>query len=203
MQDLGGDFLAFSGHKMLGPTGIGVLYGKPEHLESMPPFMGGGEMIREVWPDRATWNALPWKFEAGTPNISGAIGLAAAIEYLERLGMESIGSHCEALHQEALTGLSQLEGVTLYGSVDAENRIPVVAFNCQGIHPHDLAAALDEDGIAVRAGYHCAQLLMRRLEISGTVRASFYLYNTPAEVQTFLQSLERAMKFLRTVCLAN
>ena len=117
--------------------------------------------------------------------------------------MESIGSHCEALHQEALTGLAQLEGVTLYGQVDTKNRIPVVAFNCQGIHPHDLAAALDEDGIAVRAGHHCAQLLMRRLGIGGTVRASFYLYNTLTEVQTFIQSLDRAMKFLRAACLAN
>ena len=119
------------------------------------------------------------------------------------LGMEAISSHCQVLRQEALTGLAQLEGVMLYGPIDAENRIPVVAFNCQGIHPHDLAAALDEDGIAVRAGHHCAQLLMRRLEISGTVRASFYLYNTPAEVQSFIKSLERAMKLLRTVCLVN
>ena len=140
---------------------------------------------------------MPWKFEAGTPNISGAIGLAAAIEYLNRQGIEAMSSHCQVLLHEALTGLSQLDDVTLYGPVDVMNRIPVVAFNCHGIHPHDLAAALDEDGIAVRAGHHCAQLLMRRLGVTGTVRASFYLYNTSAEVQSFVQSVERAMKFLR------
>lgn len=193
VEELGCDFLAFSGHKMLGPTGIGVLYGKPELLEKMPPFLSGGEMIREVWLDRATWNALPWKFEAGTPNIAAAIGLGAAIEYLEDLGMEAILAHGRTLVRDALLGLSQLEGVTVYGPHDADERVPLVAFNCRGIHPHDLAAALDEDGIAVRAGHHCAQPLMRRLGVAGTVRASFYLYNTSSEVRTFLQGVQKAM----------
>ncbi len=196
VRDLDCDFLAFSGHKMLGPTGIGVLYGKPEHLDAMPPFLGGGEMIREVWPDRATWNVLPWKFEAGTPNIAGAIGLAAAIEYLEDLGMDAISSHGEQLVCKALTALSNLEGVTLYGSIETSHRIPLIAFNCQGIHPHDLAAALDEDGIAVRAGHHCAQLLMRRFAIEGTARVSFYIYNTQAEVRAFCDGVSNAIEQL-------
>lgn len=194
VQDLGCDFLAFSGHKMLGPTGIGVLYGKPELLDEMPPFLGGGEMVREVWPHDASWNALPLKFEAGTPNIAGAIGLAAAIEYLEHVGMDAILAHGRALIREALAALSDLDGVTIYGPTDAEERVPLIAFNCSGIHPHDLAAALDEDGIAVRAGHHCAQPLMRRLGVAGTARASFYLYNTHAEVQSFLQSVNRTIE---------
>jgi cysteine desulfurase/selenocysteine lyase len=193
VEELGCDFLAFSGHKMLGPTGIGVLYSKPELLEKMPPFLSGGEMIREVWLDRASWNALPWKFEAGTPNIAAAIGLGAAIEYLEDLGMEAILAHGRTLVRDALLALSQLEGVTVYGPHDADERVPLVAFNCRGIHPHDLAAALDEGGIAVRAGHHCAQPLMRRLGVAGTVRVSFYLYNTSSEVRTFLQGVQNAL----------
>ena len=172
VQELGCDFLAFSGHKMLGPTGIGVLYGKPELLEEMPPFLGGGEMIREVWLDRATWNHLPWKFEAGTPDVAEAIGLGAAIQYLEHVGMEAILAHGRTLVRDALLALSQLEGVTVYGPTDAAERIPLVAFNCRGLHPHDLAAALDEDGIAVRAGHHCAQPLMRRFSNSDAISAN-------------------------------
>lgn len=193
VQELGCDFLAFSGHKMLGPTGVGVLYGKPELLEEMPPFLGGGEMIREVWLDRATWNHLPWKFEAGTPDIAGAIGLGAAIEYLGDLGSEAILAHGRTLVRNALCGLSQLEGVTVYGPREAAERVPLVAFNCRGIHPHDLAAMLDEDSIAVRAGHHCAQPPMRRLGVAGTVRASFSLYNTSSEVQTFVQGVKNAL----------
>lgn len=193
VQELGCDFLAFSGHKMLGPTGIGVLFGKPELLEEMPPFLGGGEMIREVWVDRATWNHLPWKFEAGTPDVAEAIGLGAAIEYLEDLGMEAILAHGRTLVRDALLAMSQLEGVTVYGPHVANERVPLVAFNCRGIHPHDLAAALDEEGIAVRAGHHCAQPLMRRLGVAGTARASFYLYNTSSEVQTFAQGVKKAL----------
>lgn len=193
VEELGCDFFAFSGHKMLGPTGIGVLYGKPELLEEMPPFLAGGEMVREVWPDGAGWNDLPWKFEAGTPNMAGAIGLGAAIQYLDQLGMEAVRGHGHQLVRDAMTGLSKLEGVTLYGPPSSEERVPLISFNCRGIHPHDLAAALDEDGIAVRAGRHCADPLMKRLGIGGTVRASFYLYNTSHEVQAFVQSVQRSI----------
>lgn len=196
VRELGCDFFAFSGHKMLGPTGIGLLYGKPELLEEMPPFLAGGEMVREVWPDRASWNALPWKFEAGTPNIASAIGLGAAVKYLDQLGMEAVRMHGQALVREALTALSTLEGVTVYGPPASEERAPLVSFNCQGIHPHDLAAALDEEGIAVRAGRHCADPLMKRLGVAGTARASFYLYNTRSEVQAFVQSVQRAIALL-------
>lgn len=193
VQELGCDFLAFSGHKMLGPTGIGVLYGKAELLEEMSPFLGGGEMIREVWRDRATWNRLPLKFEAGTPNVAAALGLAAAIEYLEDHGIEAVLAHGRELARDAFSGLSQLDGVTIYGPTEADERVPLIAFNCRGIHPHDLAAALDEGGIAVRAGHHCAQPLMRHLGVAGTVRVSFYLYNTSSEVQTFLKGVQNAL----------
>lgn len=196
VQELGCDFFAFSGHKMLGPTGIGVLYGKPELLEEMPPFLAGGEMVREVWPDRAAWNALPWKFEAGTPNMAGAIGLGAALKYLDQLGMEAVRAHGEELVREALTALSKVEGVTIDGPPPSEVRVPLISFHCRGIHPHDLAAALDQEGIAVRAGRHCADPLMKRLGVSGTARASFYLYNTRSDVQAFVQSVQRAIDLL-------
>jgi cysteine desulfurase/selenocysteine lyase len=192
-QELGCDFLAFSGHKMLGPTGIGVLYGKAELLDEMPPFLGGGEMIREVWLDRATWNRLPLKFEAGTPNVGAALGLAAAIEYLEDHGIEAVLAHGRELARDALMGLSRFDGVTIYGPTEANERVPLIAFNCRGLHPHDLAAALDEGGIAVRAGHHCAQPLMRHLGVAGTVRVSFYLYNTPSDVQSLLQGVQNAL----------
>lgn len=196
VQELGCDFFAFSGHKMLGPTGIGLLYGKPELLEEMPPFLAGGEMVREVWPDRATWNDLPWKFEAGTPDMAGAIGMGAAINYLDQLGMEAVRAHGDRLLREALAALLKIEGVTVYGPSLSEERVPLISFNCRGIHPHDLAAALDEEGIAVRAGRHCADPLMKRFGVSGTVRASFYLYNTSRDVQAFAQSVQRAIDLL-------
>lgn len=195
VEALGCDFFAFSGHKMLGPTGIGALYGKPALLEEMEPFLVGGEMVREVWPDRATWNALPWKFEAGTPNIAGAIGLGAAIGYLEKLGMKAVRLHGGRLVQEALSAISELEGVTVYGP-PLEERVPLITFNVEGIHPHDLAAALDEEGIALRAGNHCAQPLMRRLGIGGSLRVSFYLYNSSGEVDALVQSVRRAIERL-------
>ena len=196
VQALGCDFFAFSGHKMLGPTGIGVLYGKQSLMEEMPPFLSGGEMVREVWPERATWNALPWKFEAGTPNIAGAIGLGAAIRYLNQLGMPAVREHGRELVRQALTELAKLEGVTVYGPPPSEERVPLIAFNCREIHPHDLAAALDEDGIAVRAGRHCNDPLMKRLGVAGTARASFYLYNTESEAQAFVQSVQRTIDLL-------
>ncbi|MBI2461451.1 MAG: cysteine desulfurase [Candidatus Rokubacteria bacterium] len=196
VRALGADFYVFSGHKMLGPTGIGVLYGRREVLEPLTPAWGGGEMIREVWLDRATWNDLPWRLEPGTPPIAGAVGLAAAIDYLEGVGLDAIRAHEVALTRLALERLGQVEELTCYGPRDAEAKGGVVAFNLAGVHPHDLAAALDLDGIAVRAGHHCAQPLMRRLGVVGTARASFYLYNTAAEVEALVVALLRAQDLL-------
>jgi cysteine desulfurase/selenocysteine lyase len=195
---IGCDFLAFSGHKMLGPNGIGVLVARPELLEAMPPFMGGGEMIREVWTDKATWNRLPWKFEAGTPPAGEAVGLAAAIDYLEGVGMETIRKHDAALAERAAAALSSIRGVTLYGPKESKSRGPLISFNCEGIHPHDLAAALDEEGVAIRAGHHCAQPLMRRLGIAGTARASFYLYNNENDLNVFIEGVAKAGDLFRS-----
>jgi len=180
---LGADFYVFSGHKMLGPTGIGVLYGRRDVLESLEPAWGGGEMIKEVWIDHARWNDLPWRFEPGTPPIAEAVGLHAAIEYLDKLGMARVAAHEQALTARCLDALEQIPGVTLYGPRNAELRGAVVAFNVGGLHPHDVAALLDDKGIAVRAGHHCAQPLMRRLGVPGTLRASFSVYSTPADVE--------------------
>jgi len=179
---IGCDFYVFSGHKMLGPTGIGVLYGRRETLERLEPGMGGSEMIKEVWIDHAQWNELPWRFEPGTPPIAEAIGLHAAVEYLDKLGMARVEAHERELCRLTLEALETIPGVTLYGPRNPELKGAVVAFNVEGIHPHDGAALLDERGIAVRAGHHCAQPLMKRLGIGGTLRASFSVYNTPAEV---------------------
>ena len=198
-DQIGCDFLAFSGHKMLAPNGIGVLVGRPEILETMPPYMGGGEMIREVWTDRATWNRLPWKFEAGTPPVAEAVGLAAAIDYLEGVGMNAIRIHGLALAERAREELLRIKGVTLYGPQAREARGPLVSFNCEGVHPHDLAAALDQEGIAIRAGHHCAQPLMRRLGIAGTARASFYLYNTESDLKRFVEGVAQANDLLRAL----
>ena len=186
---LGADFVAFSAHKMLGPMGIGVLWARREELDRMEPFLGGGEMIREVWLDHATWNDLPWRFEAGTPNVAGAVGLAAAIAYLERVGMGAIREHEQALTALALEALRREPGMTLYGPLNAADKGGVIAFNLDGIHAHDVAQALDQEGIAVRGGHHCAMPLMRRLGVPGTARASFYLYTTEAEIETFVASL--------------
>ncbi|HEX5530639.1 MAG TPA: cysteine desulfurase [Methylomirabilota bacterium] len=180
---LGADFYAFSGHKMLGPTGIGVLHGRREVLERLEPAWGGGEMIKEVWIDRAQWNDLPWRFEPGTPPIAGAVGLHAAVEYLSKLGMAQVSAHEQALTALTMEALGRIPGVSLYGPVNPEMKGAVVAFNVEGIHPHDGAAALDLHGIAVRAGHHCAQPLMKRLGIVGTLRASFSVYSTALDVQ--------------------
>ncbi len=190
VQDLDCDFLAFSGHKMCGPTGIGVLYGKEALLEAMPPFLGGGDMIRKVEWESATWNRLPWKFEAGTPAFVEGIGLGAAVDYLTAIGMEAIAAHERELTAYALERLSALPGLNIIGP-PAHQRGGVVAFTFRGIHPHDVAHMLDMEGIAVRAGHHCAQPLHRRLGLTATVRASFYLYNTPQEVDVLAQALER------------
>jgi len=199
VQKLGCDFLAFSGHKMLGPTGVGVLYAKKHWLEAMNPFLGGGEMISEVWLDHATWNEVPYKFEAGTPCISEAIGLGVAVDYLKSIGAERVRQHEMELTQYALERMTDLGFVTIYGQAPVENRGGVIAFNVEGIHPHDLAQFLDQDGIAVRAGHHCAQPLMKRLGIPAAARASFYLYNTPEEVDVLIRSLEKAKTFFNDV----
>ncbi len=194
---LGADFVVFSGHKMLGPTGIGVLWARLEELSRMEPFLGGGEMIREVWLDHATWNDLPWRFEAGTPNVAGAVGLTAAIAYLERVGLGAIREHEQVLTALALDALLREPGVTLYGPRTAADKGGVIAFNLEGIHPHDVAQALDQEGIAVRGGHHCAMPLMRRLGVPGTARASFYLYTTEAEIEALIAALVHVRRVFR------
>ena len=195
VAELGCDFLAFSGHKMAGPTGIGVLWARPELLESMDHFLGGGEMISRVTLEGATWNEVPYKYEAGTPNIAGGIALGAAVDYLENLGMANVRAHEKALTAHALERLGALPEVTVYGPKSADERVGVVAFNYGDIHPHDLGQVLDQAGVAIRAGHHCAQPLMRRLGCVATARASFYLYNTPAEIDTFVRALSEAGRF--------
>ncbi len=191
VQAMGADFVAFTGHKMLGPTGIGVLWGRRALLEEMPPFMGGGDMIKEVYHATSTWNELPWKFEAGTPSIAEGIGLGAAVDYLSAVGMDKIHAHERVITSYALERLSALGGITLYGP-PADQRGGVVAFNVEGIHPHDLASMLDQRGVAVRAGQHCAQPLIDHLGVTATARASFYLYNRIDEVDTFVDALDAA-----------
>jgi len=194
VRDMECDFAAFSGHKMMGPTGIGVLYGKTELLESMPPFLSGGEMIREVHMAGASWKDLPYKFEAGTPNISGAIGLGAAVDYLRAVGMKNVYDHENQLTRYALDKMKQVEGLEIYGPLNADRRVGVISFNLGDIHPHDLASILDEDGIAIRSGHQCAQPLMEFLQVPATSRASFYIYNTKEEVDVFIEALEKARK---------
>ena len=195
VQALGADFFMFSGHKMCGPTGSGVLYGKRALLEAMPPFMGGGEMIREVWFDHATYNDLPYKFEAGTPSIAEAIGLGVAVDYLERIGMDKIRKHEKEITQYALQQLKEFPEVGVYGPQDVEQRGGLVAFTLGDVHPHDLATFLDQDGIAIRAGHHCTMPLHKKLGLAATARASFYLYNTRDEVDSFIEALHKAKKF--------
>ena len=193
VADLGVDFYAFSGHKMCGPTGIGALYGRPERLAETNPLLYGGEMIAEVDRERATWADVPYRFEGGTPNVAGAIGLAAAVGFLETVGMERIAAHSQALAVEAAERLAQLPGVTVYGPV--ADRQALVAFNCEGVHPHDVAQVLDSQGVAVRAGHHCAQPLMEALAIRSSARASFYLYNTPADVDQLVDGLREVRRY--------
>ncbi|MBI2141200.1 cysteine desulfurase [Candidatus Woesearchaeota archaeon] len=189
VKELGCDFLAFSAHKMLGPTGVGVLYGKRELLEGMEPFLYGGDMISEVSLEGAKWNELPWKFEAGTPNMAGAVGLTAAVDYLQKVGMENVWEHEILLTKLALKRLQEIEGVAVYGPKDAAKRSGLVAFNLNGAHPHDVSAFLDAAGIAVRGGHHCAMPLARLLGTAGSTRASFYLYNTTQEIEKFAEAL--------------
>jgi cysteine desulfurase/selenocysteine lyase len=193
VKALGCDFYACSGHKMLGPTGVGVLWGRPEILEEMDPFLGGGEMIREVHLNHSTWNDLPYKFEAGTMNIAQAVGLGAAVDYLVELGMENVREHERRLGEYAYLRLSEIKGITIYGP--ERDRTGLVSFSLPDVHPHDLSQLLDEEGVAIRSGHHCAQPLMRRLGVAATARASFYLYNTEEEVDALVEALQRAREF--------
>jgi cysteine desulfurase/selenocysteine lyase len=194
MSVLGCDYYVFSGHKMLGPTGIGILWGRREALEALEPTRGGGEMIKEVWIDRARWNDLPWRFEPGTPPIAEAVGLTAAVEYLEKLGMARVAEHERTLARQTVEVLAAIPGVRVYGPAASVDRGAVVSFSVQGLHPHDVAALLDQEGIAVRAGHHCAQPLMRWLGITGTARASFSVYSSSEDVSL----LAHAVAALRT-----
>lgn len=195
VQALHADFYAFSGHKMLGPTGIGVLYGKRALLEQMEPVEFGGEMIDFVEEQESTWKELPWKFEAGTPNIAGAIGLAAAVQYLERIGMENIVQHERELVEYVMPKLKQIDGLTIFGPEDLRFRTGVISFNIDGVHPHDVATAMDMEGVAVRAGHHCAQPLMTYLNQPATARASFYIYNTKADADKFVEAILATKEF--------
>ena len=191
------DFYAFSGHKMLGPTGIGVLYGKPELLDAMPPFMTGGDMISYVGFDTIRWNEVPLKFEAGTPAFVEAIGLGAAVDYLSQLGMEAVRAHEHEITSYALERVAEIPGVTIYGPTDASVRGGVVTFNVDKIHPHDLATLLDQEGVAIRAGHHCAQPLHQRLGRPATARASFYVYSQPHEVDALVEAIYKAKATLQ------
>ncbi|WP_421410509.1 cysteine desulfurase [Streptococcus suis] len=195
VQELDVDFYAFSGHKMLGPTGIGVLYGKEELLNLMSPVEFGGEMIDFVYEQSATWKELPWKFEAGTPNIAGAIGLGAAVDYLTEIGMDAIQDHEAELVDYVFPKLQAIPGLTIYGSQDLSKRTGVIAFNLDDLHPHDVATALDYEGVAVRAGHHCAQPLLRYLQVPATVRASFYIYNTKADCDKLVEAIIKTKEF--------
>ncbi|WP_409290169.1 cysteine desulfurase [Peribacillus sp. SCS-37] len=199
VQDLDCDFFAFSGHKMCGPTGIGVLYGKKRLLEGMEPVEFGGEMIDIVDLFESTWKELPWKFEGGTPIIAGAIGLGAAIDFLTDIGLDEIEAHEHKLAAYALDSMSQVEGITIYGPKSAGQRAGVITFNLDEVHPHDVATVLDADGIAVRAGHHCAQPLMRWLKVSSTARASFYLYNTEEDIDKLVEGLVKTKEYFSNV----
>ena len=197
VQELDCDFFAFSAHKMLGPTGVGVLYARFELLDSMEPFMGGGEMIKRVRLTESTWNDVPWKFEAGTPNIGDVCAFGATLDYLTGLGMENVRAHEIALTRAALQRLSAVPGVTVYGPESVEAKGGVVAFNIEDIHPHDVGTVLDRHGVAIRAGHHCAQPLMKRLDVVATARASFYVYNTEEELDTLIEGIEATMRLFR------
>ena len=196
MQTLDVDFYAVSAHKMYGPTGIGALYGKEELLLQLPPYQGGGEMIKEVHFEESTYADLPYKFEAGTPNICGGIAFGVTIDYIQQLGMEAIATHEHKLLEYAIAKLQNIEGITLYGNDDLSKRTAVISFNLQNIHPYDVGVILDQLGIAVRTGHHCAQPIMDFYCIPGTVRASFAVYNTFEEIDTFVEAVKKAQKML-------
>tara|TARA_B100001750_G_C15521166_1_gene611683 strand:+ start:1806 stop:3032 length:1227 start_codon:yes stop_codon:yes gene_type:complete len=195
VTDMGCDFFAFSGHKMLAPTGIGVLYVKPEILEHMEPFLFGGDMVSQVWDDTATWNDLPWKFEAGTPNIADLIGLGTAIDYLESLGMDEVREHEMALTGYALEQFDRLDDIKVFGPKDLSKRGGVISFHSDDVHPHDIGTMLDREGIAIRTGHHCAMPLTRKLSVVATARASFYIYNTEEEVDKLTSAIRATLDY--------
>ncbi len=195
MADLGADFLCFSGHKMCGPSGVGVLAGRLDLLESMPPFLGGGEMILDVQLYGATYNEVPYRFEAGTPMIAEAVGLGAAVDYLSALGMDAVRAHEVALLEQVLPALGEMRGVTVHGPADPKARGAAVSFAIEGLHPHDIGTILDREGVAVRAGHHCAKPLVRSLGSAATTRASFYLYNTTDEIEPLCDAIRAAQAF--------
>jgi len=197
LEKLDCDFFAFSGHKMLGPTGIGALWVRKSVLETMNPFHGGGDMIREVHKYETTWNDLPYKFEAGTPNIADVIGFGKAIDYLQNIGMDNIREHEIELTKYAVEKLSQVKGLQIYGTKDISKRGGVISFNFSDVHPHDVAQIIDEEGIAVRSGHHCAQVLMERLNVAATSRASFYLYNTKEDIDALINSLHKVARLFK------
>jgi cysteine desulfurase / selenocysteine lyase len=191
------DFLVFSAHKMLGPTGVGVLYAKKELLEKMKPFMAGGDMIKEVFKFHTNYNEVPYKFEAGTPNIADVVGFGAAVDYLEKIGMENIRKHEIYLTEYALESMQSLKYITIYGPMDSKFRGGVISFNIADIHPHDLATIMNDHGIAIRSGHHCAQVLMQRLDVPATSRASFYIYNTKEEIDKFVNAIKEAGRIFK------
>jgi cysteine desulfurase/selenocysteine lyase len=197
IEKLGCDFFAFSGHKMLGPTGIGVLWVRKSVLETMSPFHGGGDMIREVHKYETTWNDLPYKFEAGTPNIADVVGFGAAIDYLTKIGMDNVRQHEIELTTYAIDELLKVKGLHIYGTKDISKRGGVISFNFADVHPHDVAQIIDGEGIAVRSGHHCAQVLMERLNVAATSRASFYIYNTKEEIDVLVNSLNIVAKVFK------
>ena len=195
VNDLDCDFMAYSGHKMLGPTGIGVLYVKEEVIQDMEPFLRGGEMVRQVWDDRATWNDLPLRFEAGTPNIADTIAMGAAIDYLNALGMDNVREHEIAITDYALNAFQEIEDVKVFGPRDMSQRGGIVSFHCDYVHPHDIGTMLDQQGIAIRTGHHCAMPLMGKLSVPATARASFYVYNTEEEVDMLVKAVKETLRF--------
>jgi len=197
VQKMDCDFMAFSAHKMLGPTGVGMLYVKKEILENMAPFIGGGDMIKEVHKYETRYNDLPYKFEGGTPNIADVIGFAAAIDYLNNIGMDRVREHEVELTQYALDKITRVRGVTLYGPRNTNDRGGVISFNIGDIHPHDLATIMNDHGVAIRSGHHCAQVLMERLDVAATSRASFYIYNTKEEIDIFVSALDEARRIFK------
>lgn len=194
VNNIGCDFLVASGHKMMGPTGVGFIYGREELLEDIEPFMYGGDMIEKVTLEKSTWNELPWKFEAGTPNIAGGIGLGAAVDYLDKVGLENIYDHEEGLLNYALEKMSEFDWIKVYGHGAKTESVGVISFNVEDVHPHDVAGMLDEQGIAVRSGHHCAQPLMQQLSMDYTARVSFYLYNTKEEIDLCINTLKKVKK---------